>query len=88
MEALLLPSSRMVRKLILVQGAWHTPGEVDPINLHTLWGPAITLQPENSFSYLEKTLICYFLLNTPTPIISVILCNNRPYPNETCIMRR
>lgn len=35
-----------------------------------------------------SSLICYFSLNTPTPIISGILGNNSPSPNETCIIGR
>ena len=42
----------------------------------------------DSASYLPSSLICYFSLNTPTPIISVILGNNSPSPNETCIIGR
>ena len=42
----------------------------------------------DSASYLPSSLICYFSLNTPTAIISVILGNNSPSPNETCIIGR
>lgn len=36
-------------------------------------------------AYLERTVICYFLQDTATPIIPVILCNNRLCSNQTHI---
>jgi hypothetical protein len=36
----------------------------------------------------QELLICYFSLNTTHPIISVILGNNNPSRNETCIIGR
>lgn len=47
-----------------------------------------SLQAAGSASYLSGSLICYFSLNTPTPIISVILGNNSVSANETCIIGR
>lgn len=47
-----------------------------------------SLRAAGSASYLTGSLICYFSLNTPTPIISVILGNNSLSANETCIIGR
>ena len=50
--------------------------------------PASSPRAAASASYLPGSLICYFSLNTPTPIISVILGNNSLSANETCIIGR
>lgn len=73
------PGPRKRLKLILVPQA----GVSDP-----RMRPASTALSSQLCVLSPRSLICYFPLNTPTPIISVILGNNGPSPNETCIIGR
>lgn len=83
-----LPGPRKRLKLILAPQAGAGDPQMFSASSEPRERPASSPRAAASASYLPGSLICYFSLNTPTPIISVILGNNSLSANETCIIGR
>lgn len=83
-----LPGPRKRLKLILAPQAGAGDPQMFSASSEPRERPASSPRAAVSASYLLGSLICYFSLNTPTPIISVILGNNSLSANETCIIGR